>query len=89
MTAVLQSNFRNIGRAAKKIERGEFVIQDAATKLDVDLTLPWEACFTPGQHTVMSMVFNSKKTPKMCCPNCHDNNGRNAQNVVKDEEIEW
>jgi hypothetical protein len=88
LTAVLRSNFRNVGRGrgAKKIERGEFVIQDAATKLDVDLTLPWEACFSPGQHAVMSMVFNSAKASNMSCPKCYDKNGDNA---AQDEDIEW
>jgi len=86
LTAVLRSNFRNVGPGARKIERGEFVIQDAVTKLDVDLTLPWEACFRPGQHVVMSMVFNSAKASNISCPNCHDNNG---DKVAQDEDIEW
>jgi hypothetical protein len=86
LRAVLRSNFRNVGRGAKKIERGEFVIHDAATKLDVDLTLPWEACFSPGQHAVMSMVFNSTKASNTSCPKCHN---KNEDNAAQDEDIEW
>jgi hypothetical protein len=86
LTAVLRSNFRNVGRGAKKIERGEFAIQDATTKLDVDLTLPWEACFRPGQHTVMSMIFKSAKASNMACPTCND---KNEDNFAQDEDIEW
>jgi len=84
-TAVLRSNFRNIGCAAKKIEMGEFVIQDATTKSDVDLKWPWEACFSPGQHTTMSMVFNSANAANMSCPKCHDKNGHST---AQDEDIE-
>jgi hypothetical protein len=86
LTSVLRSNFKNVGTAAKKIERGEFVIQDAATKMDIDLTSAWETCFTPGQNAVMSMVFKSVKASSMCCPKCHDDNG---DGVVEDEDIEW
>lgn len=87
LTAVLRSNFRNIGPGAKKIERGEFVIHDAATKSDIDLALPWESCFSPGQHTVMSMVFKSAKVWNMSCPKCKDKNGDIA--VGNHEDIEW
>jgi hypothetical protein len=86
LAAVLRSNFRNVGCGAKKIERGEFAIQDSATKLDVDLTLPWEVCFSPGQHVVMSMVFNSAKASNMSCQKCHDKSGDNA---TQGEDIEW
>jgi hypothetical protein len=86
LTAVLRSNFKNVGRAAMKIEKGEFVIQDAATKRDIDLTLPWEVCFNPGQHTLMSMVFTSTKNSIMSCPKCRE---KNEENIAQDEDIEW
>ena len=86
LTSVLRSNFKNVGRGAKKIEKGEFVIQDAATNRDVDLASPWETCFTPGQHALMSMVFNSAKASNTCCPKCRDSNG---DNVAQNEDIEW
>jgi hypothetical protein len=38
LTSVLRSNFKNVGNGAKKIEKREFVVQDDATKVDIDLT---------------------------------------------------
>jgi hypothetical protein len=75
-----------VGSGAKKIKNGEFAIQDAATKRDIDLKSVWETCFIPGQHVIMNMVFNSAKSSNMCCPKCNDNNG---DNVTQDEDIEW
>jgi hypothetical protein len=86
LRSVLRSNFKNVGSGAKKIDKGEFAIQDSATKMDIDLTSAWETCFAPGQHADMSMVFNSKKASNMCCPKCNDDNG---DNVAQDEDIEW
>ncbi|KAG4442391.1 hypothetical protein IFR05_002093 [Cadophora sp. M221] len=78
-------HLENIGHGAKKIEKGEFVIQDSSTKIDVDLTKPWETCFRAGQHADMSMVFKSKEAWNMSCPNCRD---ENSDNFAKDEDIE-
>jgi hypothetical protein len=74
LTSVLQANFKNVGSGAKKVRKGEFAIQDAATKMDIDLNSPWETCFTPGQHTEMSMVFSfEREGPELFslyCPKC-------------------
>jgi hypothetical protein len=83
---VLQSNFKNIGSSAKKIERGEFAMQDTATKRDVDLSSPWETCFRPGQRVAMSMIFNSAKASNMYCPTCNEDNG---DDFAEDEDTEW
>lgn len=61
------------------------MIQDSATKRDVNLTWPWESCFRPGQRVAMSMIFNSSN-PSMACPNCQDKNGDNPE---LDKDIEW
>jgi hypothetical protein len=49
LIGVLKVNFRKHGRGAEKIERGEFVIQDSATKRDIEkrlgiVFLAWPAC---------------------------------------------
>jgi hypothetical protein len=84
--SVLRSNFKNIGPGAKKIERGEFAIQDSLTKRDVDLTLPWESCFYPGQKVDMSMVFDTVKGLVTQCPKCQEDNGDNGDEI---RDIEW
>ncbi|MCJ1388381.1 hypothetical protein MMC18_001228 [Xylographa bjoerkii] len=70
LTAVLNSNFRNIPGAPAKIENGEFFIEDAVTKREVDLSQSWELCFRPGQRVWMSMVFNRPHAHPRFCPNC-------------------
>jgi hypothetical protein len=40
LTSVLQANFKNVGSGAKKVRKGEFAIQDAATKMDINLNSP-------------------------------------------------
>ncbi|KAF7505449.1 hypothetical protein GJ744_000776 [Endocarpon pusillum] len=57
--SVLKANFRNIGDAAEKIDRGEFVIQDSALKMDMDLSQEWEHCFSPGQCVHMYMTYHA------------------------------
>jgi hypothetical protein len=52
--AVLKVNFKKYGNGTEKIERGEFVIQDAITKRDIDLNTDWEVCFSPGQRVMMN-----------------------------------
>ena len=63
-------NFRNIGSASAKIERGEFAIQDSATKRDIDLNQSWDTCFLPGQHVDMSMIFAHQDSLGEECPKC-------------------
>jgi hypothetical protein len=45
---VLRANFKNVGPGAKKIEKGEFAVQDAATKKDINLKSAWVTCFNFG-----------------------------------------
>jgi hypothetical protein len=87
LTAVLRCNLSNFGRASQKIDRGEFVIQDAATKRDIDLTQKWELCFRPGQHVDMSMIFDRSEegtVGRVSCPGC-----KWMCDGAGDAEIDW
>lgn len=66
--AVLKVQFQDLG--VRKIERGQFVLEEAQTKRTIDLRRPWESCFLPGQRIEMSMVFTQLGTPKSSCPSC-------------------
>lgn len=57
LTAVLKSNMRKTKIGPRKIDRGEFVIQETSTKRDIDLASDWDLCFLPGQRVEMSMIF--------------------------------
>jgi hypothetical protein len=86
--ALLKSNLKNHGTRAQKIEKGEFVIQDAITKRDFDLRTDWETCFVPGQKVTMSMILTRALVPDVKCPKCDAPNihssifGRNV-------DIDW
>ncbi|GAM41354.1 hypothetical protein TCE0_042f14416 [Talaromyces pinophilus] len=70
-TAILKVNFKDTGIGPQMIERGEFVIQETGSQLEIDLTKPWEMCFSPGQRVAMSMVFRSSIFQSgNFCPRC-------------------
>ena len=57
--AVLKVNFKHHGNSAERIARGEFAIEDAATRRDIDLNTNWELCFPPGQRVEMSILVSA------------------------------
>jgi hypothetical protein len=71
-----------------KIEYGEFTIHDESAKVDIDLALPCETCFAPGQHVAMSMVFNTQKTLLPCCLRCHNYEKSAGPNLSHDEDLQ-
>ena len=68
--AVLRLNIIKVKNGPEKIDRGEFVIEEASSKRRIDLTMDWELCFLPGQKVLMSMVFHRSREPCSACPNC-------------------
>ncbi|MCJ1435234.1 hypothetical protein MMC27_004606 [Xylographa pallens] len=68
--AILKVNFSKIGSGAKKIERGEFFIQDTHSKRQIDLQADWNCCFLPGQRVDMSIVFFKTPYRVNVCPGC-------------------
>ena len=71
LISVLSINFKRLDAASEKIRNGEFSIHDTWTKRDIDLSQPWEECFSPGQHVEMSMIFDSPRACSTSCPGCH------------------
>ncbi|KAL8864434.1 MAG: hypothetical protein Q9174_007357 [Haloplaca sp. 1 TL-2023] len=70
LLSVLSDNFKGLGAGSKKIEDGHFTMHDAISKRDIDLTLPWEQCFMPGQRVEMSMLIKRQDFNRGICPNC-------------------
>jgi hypothetical protein len=67
----LKVNFKKHGNGAKKIDSGEFAIQDSATKRDIDLKADWDLCFFPGQRVDMSMIIRRDHALQTSsCPKC-------------------
>lgn len=67
---VLSINFRGLGAASKKIQNGDFALQDSHTTKDINLKGAWDGCFTPGQKVEMSMIFDRSKSGSTSCPKC-------------------
>ncbi|OBT63429.1 hypothetical protein VE03_07157 [Pseudogymnoascus sp. 23342-1-I1] len=76
LVSVLKVNFTKVGHASEVIEKGDFVIQDSATKRDVNLGMEWDRCFSPGQRVEMSMVFKRPIRPTNNCPTCKADCGK-------------
>ena len=53
------------------IEQGEFIMQDAGTKRDIQIKKDLDLCFLPGQRVQMSMNFCWPGYPPSTCPSCY------------------
>jgi hypothetical protein len=68
---VLKERFSVSG--AKKVESGQFALEDSKRKRDIDLGKPWDRWFRPGQHVQMDMIFQElEKGNGNACPGCGD-----------------
>ena len=70
--AVLKVRFKDIG--LRKIEKGQFVLEDTLRKHGISLTSSWTTVVRPGQHINMSMVFWQQQTVRGICPGCREKN---------------
>ncbi|TVY53683.1 hypothetical protein LCER1_G004142 [Lachnellula cervina] len=73
LISVLKLNFKKFGSAPRKIDRGEFAMQDSITKRNIDINRDWEVCFHPEQHINMSLVFSTDEYGGKIfgCPRCY------------------
>jgi hypothetical protein len=73
--ALLRVEFKDVG--LRKIEKGQFLIEDSRTNRKIDLSWPWKVCFKPGQRVNMSMIFENLRSGERretTCPRCHEVN---------------
>lgn len=79
---MLKVRFKDTG--LRKIETGQYALEDTRRKQGLKLTEPWTKIVRPGQHISMSMIFRLHELPTTKCPSCgKENRGSNA------EEIQW
>ncbi|KAM0345671.1 hypothetical protein ACHAPU_006326 [Fusarium lateritium] len=69
---VLKSRFMDLG--TRKIDRGEWYLEDRTNGKRLDLTKPWQSIFQPYQVLKMSMVFRRRKESYTQCPSCQFQN---------------
>ncbi|CAF9941097.1 MAG: hypothetical protein ALECFALPRED_008993 [Alectoria fallacina] len=81
--AVLKVRFKDVG--LRKIESGEFALEDSRLKRGLQLTKPWAVIVSPGQHISMSMVFRLEENRTARCPGCGK---ENAGSDLEDVECE-
>lgn len=81
--SVLESRFRNM-QGHLMVQNKEYVIEESATRRDIDRSRPWEASFLPGQKCVMSMLFNEPVNSTSSCPRCQLPSDRS-----QDSDVQW
>lgn len=82
--AVLKIRFRQAGvraRGLRKLDDLEFVLHSQDKALNV--ALPWERVFRPGQIVDMRMTFR-RTVPPSTCPSCNTESEGGT-----DDELEW
>ena len=82
--AVLKVRFQHAG--LRKIEKGQFHLEESRTRRLIDLRQPWHTCLLPGQKIDMSMIFSHPDDGEriQMCPGC-------CHNVASNEigEVVW
>jgi hypothetical protein len=69
LDSVLAVRFRNIP-GERKIREKEYALQDRGSLCDLERTTSFEACFIPGGHVDMAMIFQSMQGRGNSCPGC-------------------
>lgn len=68
--AVLELRFQNY-QGFEKVQKKEYVIEEAATQKEIYRSRCWESSFFPGQKVVMSMrIEHHCSNPRNRCPMC-------------------
>ncbi|EYB21953.1 hypothetical protein FG05_30642 [Fusarium graminearum] len=67
-TQVLRSRFMDLG--TKKIDRGEWFLEDQSNGKRLDLSKPWQSIIQPNQVLKMGMVFRRRNESSTQCPSC-------------------
>ncbi|KAL9135056.1 MAG: hypothetical protein Q9175_003762 [Cornicularia normoerica] len=79
--AVLKVRFKDIG--LRKIENGQFALEDTTRKRSLRLSDAWSTTVRPGQHISMSMIFRLQESPNTTCPSCGHENEESDETEVE------
>ena len=77
LIGVLKDNLRSVRSSSALIDQGKYRIEELGTLEAIDLSGPWETCFSPGKRVAMSMIFDregNKWSPTTCpvCQQCQE-----------------
>ena len=82
--SVLDMRFRNIPGHSKILSK-EYILQDHASRRDINFHQPWEGTFLPGQKVDMSIMFDDvREEVALSCPRCQHIGGSQLKG-----EIQW
>ena len=63
----------------RKVQRGEFAIEEDITGRELSREWDWCMCFRPGQKIDMSMVFSDLDNTSNRCPRCKTESAASAE----------
>lgn len=69
LESALAARFRNLP-GERKIKQKEYALQDRSSLRDLKRNTPFEACFMPGGHVDMAMIFQGTQGRGNYCPGC-------------------
>lgn len=72
--AVMEKRFFNL-QGFRKLQQRKYVLQDRATRREIDQARPWRRAFLPGQRVEMAFIFQSgdeedSNATNTTCPAC-------------------
>lgn len=80
---MLRRKFADVS-GLRKIERGEYALQDKWDSRDLIRTKPFHSCFRPGSQVDMSVVFYQPHDSRGACPKC-----KILNQLALDQDIVW
>jgi hypothetical protein len=82
---VLEKRFQKV-QGYQKVKNREYVIQEHATRREIQRNFPWEVSFLPGQRVDMSLIFErqEKVSAQTTCPRC-----QSVSDGLLDTDILW
>lgn len=81
--AVLGVRFKQ--RGLQIVEKKQYVLEDASSKIVIDSRKSFESCFFPGRQVNMDALFNAKEHSTNCCPVCR----YGEPSAVADQPVDW
>jgi hypothetical protein len=80
---ILLAHFRTL-TGERKIQKGEFEIEDSISGSTLTRTSPWSQICKPGRKIDMSMIFKDIDKTSINCPRC-DTLSKEKKGV----QVEW
>lgn len=85
--AVMELRLKGL-KGSVHVRKKQYILQEHATRREIDRTANWDSVFFPGQKVDMSLIFRKDtrvgETLLSSCPNCHS-----ASDKATGTEVQW